>query len=72
MLCSKRDRAFLCNHISFAWGDRIETIQVSLYMSAKHMNMALIDDFRKQTKETILDYMDGLGVNHTVYSFERL
>ena len=32
------------------------------------MNMALIDDFRKQTKETILDYMDGLGVNHTVYS----
>ena len=30
--------------------------------------MALIDDFRKQTRETILDYMDRLGVNHTVYS----
>ena len=30
--------------------------------------MALIDDFRKQTKETILDYMDRLGVNHAVYS----
>jgi len=30
--------------------------------------MALIDDFRKQTRETILDYMDRLGVNHAVYS----
>lgn len=30
--------------------------------------MALIDDFRKQTKETILDYLDRLGVNHAVYS----
>lgn len=30
--------------------------------------MALIDDFRKQTKETILNYMDRLGVNHAVYS----
>lgn len=30
--------------------------------------MALIDDFRKQTRETILDHMDGLGVNHAVYS----
>ena len=30
--------------------------------------MALIDDFRKQTRETILDHMDRLGVNHTVYS----
>ena len=30
--------------------------------------MALIDDFRKQTRETILDYMDRLGVNQIVYS----
>lgn len=30
--------------------------------------MALIDDFRKQTKETILDYLDRLGVNHVVFS----
>ena len=30
--------------------------------------MALIDDFRKQTRETILDHMDRLGVNHAVYS----
>lgn len=30
--------------------------------------MALIDEFRKQTKETILSYMDRLGVNHAVYS----
>lgn len=30
--------------------------------------MVLIDDFRKQTKETILDHMDRLGVNHAVYS----
>ena len=30
--------------------------------------MALIDDFRKQTRETILDYMNSLGVNHAVYS----
>ena len=30
--------------------------------------MALIDDFRKQTKETILDYLDRLGVNHAVFS----
>jgi len=30
--------------------------------------MALIDDFRKQTRETILDHMDRLSVNHTVYS----
>lgn len=28
----------------------------------------MIDDFRKQTRETILDYMDRLGVNHAVYS----
>lgn len=30
--------------------------------------MALIDDFRKQTRETILYYMDRLGVNQAVYS----
>ena len=30
--------------------------------------MALIDEFRKQTKETILDYLDRLGVNHVVFS----
>lgn len=30
--------------------------------------MALIDSFRKQTRETILDHMDRLGVNHAVYS----
>lgn len=30
--------------------------------------MALIDDFRKQTRETILDHMDRLGVNQAVYS----
>ena len=30
--------------------------------------MALIDDFRKQTRETILDHIDRLGVNHAVYS----
>ena len=30
--------------------------------------MVLIDDFRKQTRETILDHMDRLGVNHAVYS----
>ena len=30
--------------------------------------MALIDDFRKQTRETILDHMDRLGVTHAVYS----
>ena len=30
--------------------------------------MALIDDFRRQKRETILDYMDRLGVNHAVYS----
>ena len=30
--------------------------------------MALIDVFRKQTKETILDHMDRLGVNHAIYS----
>ena len=28
----------------------------------------MIDDFRKQTNETILEYLDRLGVNHTVYS----
>ena len=30
--------------------------------------MTLIDDFRKQTRETIMDHMDRLGVNHAVYS----
>ena len=30
--------------------------------------MALIDDFRKQTKETVLEYMDKLGLNRVVYS----
>ena len=30
--------------------------------------MVLIDEFRKQTRETILNYMDRLGVNHAVYS----
>lgn len=30
--------------------------------------MALIDDFRKQTKETVLAFLDRLGVNHAVYS----
>ena len=30
--------------------------------------MALIDDFRKQTRDTILDHIDRLGVNHAVYS----
>ena len=30
--------------------------------------MTLIDDFRKQTQETILDFLDRLGVNHAVYS----
>ena len=30
--------------------------------------MALIDEFRKQTRETIMNYMDRLGVNHAVYS----
>ena len=30
--------------------------------------MVLIDEFRKQTRETILKYMDRLGVNHAVYS----
>ena len=30
--------------------------------------MTLIDDFRKQTRETILDHMDRLGANHAVYS----
>ena len=30
--------------------------------------MVLIDNFHKQTKETILDHMDRLGVNHAVYS----
>ena len=30
--------------------------------------MALIDDFRKQTRETILDHLDRLGVNQIVYS----
>ena len=30
--------------------------------------MTLIDNFHKQTKETILDYLDRLGVNHAVYS----
>ena len=28
----------------------------------------LIDDFSKQTKETVLDYLDRVGTNHTVYS----
>ena len=32
------------------------------------VTMALIDVFRKQTKETILDHMDRLGVNHAIYS----
>lgn len=31
-------------------------------------NLALIDDFRKQTKETVLEYMDKLGLNRVVYS----
>lgn len=30
--------------------------------------MALIDDFRKQTKKTVLAFLDRLGVNHAVYS----
>lgn len=30
--------------------------------------MALIDEFRKQTKETVLEYMDKLGLNRVVYS----
>lgn len=30
--------------------------------------MVLIDEFRKQTRETILNYMNSLGVNHAVYS----
>ena len=30
--------------------------------------MAIIDDFRKQTKETVLEYMDKLGLNRVVYS----
>jgi len=29
--------------------------------------MALIDDFSRQTRESILDYMDSLGVKHAVY-----
>ena len=32
------------------------------------MASRLIDDFKKQTKDTILDYMDRLSVNNTVYS----
>lgn len=30
--------------------------------------MAIIDDFRKQTKETVLEYMDKLALNRVVYS----
>lgn len=30
--------------------------------------MAIIDEFRKQTKETVLEYMDKLGINRVVYS----
>ena len=30
--------------------------------------MALIDDFRKQTKETVMEYMDKLALNRVVYS----
>ena len=32
------------------------------------MGSRLIDEFRKQTKNTILDYMDRLAVNSVVYS----
>lgn len=32
------------------------------------MASRLIDDFKKQTKDTILDYMDRLSVNNTVCS----
>ena len=32
------------------------------------MTSRLIDQFKKQTKNTILDYMDRLAVNHTVFS----
>lgn len=32
------------------------------------MASRLIEDFKKQTKDTILDYMDRLSVNNTVYS----
>ena len=32
------------------------------------MTSRLIDQFKKQTKNTILDYMDRLAVNHAVYS----
>ena len=28
--------------------------------------MAIIDDFRKQTKETVLEYMDKLALNRVV------
>lgn len=41
---------------------------MSLYLAINLKTMTLIDDFRKQTKETILDYLDRLGVNHAVYS----
>ena len=30
--------------------------------------MAIIDEFRKQTKETVLEYMDKLALNRVVYS----
>ena len=30
--------------------------------------MRLIDNFKKLTKDTVLDYLDRLGVNHAVYS----
>ena len=30
--------------------------------------MAIIDNFRKQTKETVLEYMDKLALNRVVYS----
>ena len=30
--------------------------------------MAIIDEFRKQTKETVLEHMDKLALNQNVYS----
>lgn len=44
------------------------TVQVSLLLASELRIMALIEDFRKQSRETILDYLDRLGVNRAVFS----
>ena len=61
-----RSRAF------FTHDDRIATTFVSIYQKQLLVYMAmvssLIDSFRKQTRDTILEYMDRLAVNDAVYS----